>query len=59
MSSMTEAARAAKREYQRKWRQENPDKVRAATERYWQRRAEREAAAAEVGKDVDDGHAET
>ena len=39
-----EAARAARREYQRRWRAKNPDKVKAATERYWMRVAEREAA---------------
>ena len=55
---MSETARAAKRAYQKEWRKKNPEKVRAAAERYWQRRAEREAAAAEGGKVVDDGTAE-
>ena len=31
------------REYMRKWRAANPDKVQAAQERYWERRANAEA----------------
>lgn len=41
-----EKARAARNAYARKWRKNNPDKVRANNERYWIRRAEREAAEA-------------
>lgn len=37
---MTDAAREAQRAYKRAWAKKNPDKVRAAQERYWQRRAE-------------------
>lgn len=40
----TEKARAARNAYARAWRAKNPEKVRAAAERYWVRRAEREAA---------------
>lgn len=36
---MTEKAAAARREYKRKWQQENRDKVRAQQERYWERKA--------------------
>lgn len=36
---MTEAATKAKREYMRKWRAENQDKVKAAQERFWEKRA--------------------
>lgn len=36
---MTEAARAEKNAYKRKWRKENPEKVRAANERYWEKKA--------------------
>lgn len=51
---MNEQAKAAKREYwrkyreqnrdkvnayQRSWRKNNPDKVKAATERYWSKKA--------------------
>ena len=32
------AAREAKREYQRQWRARNPDKVRAANQRYWDKK---------------------
>ncbi len=31
--------REARREYFREWRRKNPDKVRAANQRYWERRA--------------------
>lgn len=37
-------AREARNEYIRKWRKANPDKVREANRRYWERRGEREAA---------------
>lgn len=39
---MNEKAKAARREYKRKWAKANPDKVRAAQERYWQRKAEQQ-----------------
>ena len=32
-----EAVKAARREYQRRWRKNNPEKVKAAQERYWRR----------------------
>lgn len=38
-----QAAIEARKRYYKKWRQNNPDKVRASNERYWARRAEREA----------------
>lgn len=44
---MTEEARKAQREYFRKWRRENPDKVREAKRRYWEKKAA-EAAQAET-----------
>ena len=44
-NTMTEQAAAARRAYKRKWAKENPDKVKAQQERYWQRKAEQEAAA--------------
>ena len=31
--------RKAKNEYQRQWRKQNPDKVKAIQERYWLRKA--------------------
>ena len=41
-----ELAQNAKREYARKWRAENRDKVKAANERYWLRRAVKTMVAA-------------
>lgn len=43
---MTEQALQARREYRRKWARENRDKVRAHQERYWQKKADQQAAAA-------------
>lgn len=34
-----DSARAAKNAYMREWARKNPDKVRAAQERYWLKRA--------------------
>ena len=39
MLDVTEAAKRAAREYKREWNRKNRDKVRAAQERYWERRA--------------------
>lgn len=36
---MTERAKAARRAYKRKWAKENPEKVKAAQERYWNKKA--------------------
>lgn len=36
---MTEQAKAAQREYIRRWRAANKDRVREANERYWERKA--------------------
>lgn len=36
---MTEEARKQQREYLRRWRAANPDKVKAARLRYWEKRA--------------------
>ena len=47
MDKNNEKARQAKNAYARAWRAKNPDRVKASNERYWLRRAEREAAAAE------------
>ena len=44
---MSEAARAARNAYKRRWAKENPEKVKAATRRYWEKRARREAEALE------------
>ena len=47
-----ELAKNAKREYARKWRAENRDKVKAANERYWLRRAGKTMAAADEPEKV-------
>lgn len=44
---MTEAAKAARREYRRKWYAANKDKARAATIRYWEKKAAKAAQDAE------------
>lgn len=47
--SMSEAARRARNAYKRQWAKENPDKVKAANARYWEKKA-LEAQAHEEGK---------
>lgn len=41
---ISEEAREARRRYKKEWARKNPEKVKAQQERYWQRKAEREAA---------------
>lgn len=43
-------AKAAKREYARRWRKEHPENVRAAQERYWEKRAAMEQSMAAKGE---------
>lgn len=38
--TMTEAAREARNAYQRRWAKENPEKIKAAHARYWEKKAE-------------------
>ena len=45
---LTEEAKKARNEYLRRWRAANPDKLKAARQRYWEKRAAR-AAEAERG----------
>ena len=40
---LSEQAIAARREYKKMWARNNPDKIKAQQERYWQRRAEQQA----------------
>lgn len=42
--ALTEAALEARRAYQREWKRKNREKVKAQQERYWQRKADQEAA---------------
>lgn len=46
---MTEQARQKQREYNRKWRAANIDKVRASRVRYWEKKAAEEAGKQESG----------
>lgn len=47
------AARVARNAYAREWRKKNPDKVKAATSRYWMKKA---AELREAGSYADDAH---
>lgn len=40
VASMSDAAREARNAYKRKWAKENPEKVRAANNRYWEKKAQ-------------------
>ena len=48
--AMTEQAKQAKREYQREWAKKNPDKVKAAQDRFWSKKA-KEATQAQQTQD--------
>jgi DnaJ-domain-containing protein 1 len=39
MGEMSDKAVQARREYAKKWREANPDKVKAAQKRYWEKKA--------------------
>ena len=49
---MTDAARAARNAYKRRWAAENPEKVKAYQSKYW----ERKAAEQERGKPSEGDH---
>ena len=53
--AMTEQAKAAQRAYRAEWRRNNPDKIRAQQERYWEKRAQREQAAQQAPKPLATG----
>ena len=42
-------AKEARRNYHREWAAKNPDKVKEATRRFWERKAQAEAAGKEAG----------
>ena len=48
---MNDAAREARRAYKREWNRKNRDKVKAAQDRYWEKKAQEAAAAAEISTD--------
>ena len=50
---MTEAAKQARREYQRRWRQRNKDKIKRNTAAYWERQALKAALLAESEQDAE------
>ena len=54
---MNEQAKAARRDYKRKWAKQNPEKVKAQQERYWTKKAEQEAAQAEQAQRAQRGQA--
>ena len=39
VETMTEAAKEARRAYKREWNRKNKDRVKAAQDRYWEKRA--------------------
>ncbi|MDB2076549.1 hypothetical protein PMZ66_13105 [Clostridium paraputrificum] len=45
---MEQQAREAQREYMRQWRARNKDKVKAAQERYWEKKAKKMIKEGEV-----------
>ena len=52
---MTEQAKEMRRAYKREWNRKNADKVKAAQERYWAKKAaELEAAHGDQGKPAQD-----
>lgn len=46
--SLSSAAQQAKREYNRQWRKNNPDKIREAQRRYWEKKAAQQASEGNV-----------
>ena len=55
--SMTEQAKAARREYKKQWAKNNPEKVKAQQDRYWTRKAA-EAAAQQAEQPPQEGEPE-
>lgn len=48
MTELSEAAKALRREYKRKWARANREKMREAENRYWEKKAAELLAAKEV-----------
>ena len=40
MKELSPEAQEARRKYQKEWREKNPDKVKEATRRFWERKAQ-------------------
>ncbi len=47
---LSDEAKELRREYGRQWRKKNRDKVKAAQERYWEKKAQREEVAENEGR---------
>lgn len=54
-STMSEAAKAAQKEYQKKWRAKNREKVAAINQRYWEKKAAAIAAEQSNGEKNENG----
>jgi len=52
---MTDEARKARNAYMSEWRRKNPDKVKANTARFWERKAADAEAAKETGEANNNG----
>ena len=55
MRELSEAAKAEKRAYKRKWARENRDKVRAQQRRYWEKRAAQAMQASQKAEEENNG----
>lgn len=49
--NLSDAAKAARRAYKNNWNRKNPDKVRAAQARYWEKQARKKVSRVEHEKD--------
>lgn len=47
--SLSEEAKEAQREYKKRWRAKNPDKVRESNRKYWERKAQKQVKKEEIG----------
>ena len=54
MTKLSQAALEARRAYHRKWQKENPEKVKAQHDRYWEKIAAKAAAAEKTAAEVAD-----
>ena len=51
MDNLDEMIKEEKREYHRKWRANNPDKVKQINANYWKRKAEEKAAQQQANRE--------
>ena len=50
-TELSEQAKAARREYQRKWRAKNKDKIKAQNKRYWERQGKELSSESEAANE--------